>query len=89
MLRLEDQGWNERAHLINQIHDALMFHVPDHLVDQAIPAIKAEMELKSDILIDPVVAADGLSIETSVSIGRNWGAMEEVDTKNGWAKKVA
>ena len=53
MLRLEEQGWNERAQLINQIHDALMFHIPDPLMDEAIPAIKAEMERKSEVLIDP------------------------------------
>ncbi len=47
------------------------------------------MERKSDILIDPVVAPDGLWIETSVSAGRNWGAMEEFDPKTGWAKKAA
>jgi DNA polymerase I-like protein with 3'-5' exonuclease and polymerase domains len=89
MLRLEAQGWNERAQLINQLHDALMFHVPDTLMDQAIPAIRAEMELKSDILVDPVVAPDGLWIETSVSVGRNWGAMEELDVQTGWTRKAA
>jgi DNA polymerase I-like protein with 3'-5' exonuclease and polymerase domains len=89
MLRLEQQGWNERAQLINQIHDALMFHIPEALMDEAIPAIKAEMERKSDILVDPVVAPDGLWIETSVSVGRDWGAMEELDPKAGWAKKAA
>ncbi len=89
MLRLEAQGWNERARLINQVHDSLLFEVPEHLMDEAIPAIKAEMERKSDILIDPVVAPDGLWIETSVSVGRNWGAMEELDPNTGWAKKTA
>jgi hypothetical protein len=89
MLRLEEQGWNERAQLINQIHDALMFHIPDHLMDTAIPAIKAEMERKSEVLIDPVVAPDGLWIETSISVGRNWGAMDELDLKTGWASKLA
>ncbi len=37
MLRLEAQGWNERARLINQIHDALMFEIPDNLMDEAYP----------------------------------------------------
>ena len=83
------QGWNERAQLINQIHDALMFQIPDSLMDEAIPAIKAEMERKSEVLIDPVVAPDGLWIETSVSVGRDWSAMEELDVKTGWAKKAA
>ncbi len=89
MLRLDAQGWNERAQLINQIHDALMFHIPDSLMDEAIPAIKAEMERKNEMLIDPAVAPEGLWIETSVSVGRDWSAMEEVDAKTGWAKKAA
>jgi hypothetical protein len=89
MLRLEAQGWNDRARLINQVHDSLLLEIPDHLMDEAIPAIKAEMERKSDILIDPVVAPDGLWIETSVSVGRNWGAMEELDPNTGWANKTA
>ncbi len=89
MIRLEEQGWNERAQLVNQIHDALMFHMPDALMDEAIPAIRAEMERHSVILVDPIVAPDGLWIETSVSVGRSWDAMEELDPHTGWAKKAA
>jgi hypothetical protein len=89
MLRLEVQGWNERARLINQIHDALMFEIPDTLMDEAIPAIKAEMERRSGVLVDPVVAPDGLWIETSVTVGRHWGAMEEIDATTGWTRSAA
>jgi hypothetical protein len=89
MLRLQAAGWNEQAQLINQLHDALMFHIPEPLMDEAVPAIRAEMERKSEILIDPVVAPDGLWIETSVSVGRNWGAMEELDPQTGWTRKAA
>jgi uracil-DNA glycosylase family 4 len=79
MLRLEERGWNERFGLINQIHDELMFETPDSLVDEAIPAIAAEMEKPSLILIDPLVAPGGLSCGVGVKIGRNWAEMEEID----------
>jgi hypothetical protein len=82
MLTLEAQGWNERAQLINQIHDALMFEISDLLMDEAIPAIKTEMERASDVLVDPVVARGGLW--TSVSVGHDWGAMGELDQKTQW-----
>ena len=58
-------------------------------MDEAIPAIKAEMERRSEVLVDPVVAPEGLWIQTSVSVGRDWSAMEEVDVQTGWAKKAA
>ena len=89
MLRLEAQSWNESARFVNQLHDALMFEIPDSLMDQAIPAIKAEMERKSDILIDPVVAPEGLWIETAVTVGREWGSMEELDITTGWTRRIA
>lgn len=78
MLRLEDQGWNERAMLINQIHDSLVFEISDKLFDEAVPVIKAEMERPSAILIDSAVAPEGLWCETEIKAGRNWGDMEEV-----------
>ena len=77
MLRLEAAGWLERARLINQIHDALLFECPLHLKDEAVAAIRTEMERPSDVLINEV-APGGLSVEVGVSEGASWDAMREV-----------
>jgi DNA polymerase I-like protein with 3'-5' exonuclease and polymerase domains len=37
MLRLEEQGWSERAQLLNSVHDSLLFAIPEGLIDEAIP----------------------------------------------------
>ncbi len=78
MLRLEDSGWNQRANFFNQIHDDLMFEIPDGVFDEAVPAILAEMVKPSEILIDPVTAPDGLQCAVEVKVGRTWEKMEEL-----------
>jgi hypothetical protein len=77
MLRLDATGALQRFGLINQIHDALMFECPDHLLDECIVSVKGEMERPSDILINPI-APDGLSVEVGVSCGKSWEKMAEV-----------
>lgn len=79
MLRLEDNGWNERAGFFNQIHDSLLFCVPDPLFDEAVPAIHAEMSKPSEILVDDVTAPGGLHCAVSVGVGRSWEKMEEIE----------
>ena len=79
MLRIAETGWDQDAHLINPIHDALMFEVPDHLLSHAVPWLALEMERPSDVLIDPELAPDGLSVEVGVSVGKSWNRMQDVD----------
>jgi DNA polymerase family A len=78
MLRLEKRGLLERFGLINQIHDDLMFLCPDPLVEEAVSIVREEMERPSEILIDPVVAPKGLSVEVGVSNGKRWDLMRKV-----------
>jgi len=87
MRMLEWQGWNERARLVNQIHDALVYDMPNKLIDEAVPAIKQILELPDPLLVDPVVAPEGLWIAVDVSIGDPWSKMEEIDVKTGWSYK--
>ena len=82
VIRLDEQGWLEWASYINDVHDEVFFECPDALVDTAIPAIAAELERPSEVLIDPVVAPGGLAVEVSVSVGKAWNKMEEVKWKS-------
>lgn len=71
MLRLAASGWTERANLINQIHDSLIFLCPSALEQEAIAAIRTEMSKPSQVL-------GGLAPQVSVSRGFAWNAMEDV-----------
>lgn len=82
MLRLEEGGWNERARLINEIHDALLFEIPKNCLEEAIAAILGEMERPSETLVDPETAPEGLWCEVSVAAGPNWGRMSEFPTED-------
>jgi len=82
ILRCRLNGYDTRYGLINPIHDALMFEVPDALLAEAVPALAQEMERASDVLIDPEVAPTGLSVEVGVSVGKVWNRMCEIDWRN-------
>ena len=71
MLALEREGWNERAKLVNSVHDSLLFHMPDLVFDDAVPAIRQAMSAPNPVL-------DGLFVDVDVSVGRSWGNMEEL-----------
>jgi DNA polymerase I-like protein with 3'-5' exonuclease and polymerase domains len=78
MLRLEERGLLDECGLINQIHDDLMFLCPDEKVEEALSVIKAEMEKPSEMLIDPVVAPNGLSVEVGIKKGKRWDLLKGV-----------
>lgn len=78
LLRLEERGLLYRYGLINTIHDSLMFECPNGLVEEAIDMVRGEMVRPSEVLIDPVVAPGGLSVEVGVGRGRSWDKMESV-----------
>lgn len=77
MLRLRASATDDRARLINPIHDALMFEVPDDDLVETIPRIIAEMERPSTVLVDPVVAPGGLVVEVEAKVGKSWNRMSE------------
>jgi len=78
MLEMYEKGWDERYGLSNQIHDSLVFDCPSNLVDECIANIKPLMERPSPVLVDPVVAPEGLWCQVEVSVGKSLGAMEEI-----------
>ena len=82
VIRLDKQEWLDRAQYINDVHDEVFFECPNTLVDIAIPTIASELERPSEVLVDPVVAPGGLAVEVSVSVGKSWNKMEDVQWRN-------
>jgi len=68
-------------YLINQIHDDLMYEIPDPELDNLIPAIASEMEKASPVLVNEI-CPDGLSVEVGVALGKRWDKMEDVQWKS-------
>jgi DNA polymerase I-like protein with 3'-5' exonuclease and polymerase domains len=79
MLRIDAAGWAERYRMINPMHDALMFEVPDAMLATAVPALAVEMERPSDVLINSEVAPTGLAIEVEAHVGKSWNRMQTID----------
>lgn len=77
MRRLNALDALNKYQLINQIHDALMFEIPDVHLQEALCVVSAEMSRPSEVLVDPIVAPTGLSVEVGISLGKSWDKMEE------------
>lgn len=83
MIELEEEGWNERCNLTNQVHDSLVYEMPIELCAEAIPAIAAIMERPAKRLKHPTICPEGLVLQCEASIGVDWGSIEEVKIKDG------
>jgi hypothetical protein len=59
------------------IHDSLLYLIPDQLLDEGINLIKNEMIRPSSILIDPLMAPNGLSFGVDVKVGKSWDQMQK------------
>ena len=53
--------------MILQVHDQVMFEIPDEQLKYALPAIKVVME---DFEFDPAMTVD-------ITIGKRWGELKE------------
>lgn len=78
MVEIGEKGLDEKYGLINEIHDALDFECPDNLVDECIVTIKKIMEQPSKILVDPVVAPEGLWCAVDVKVGTDMDNLKKV-----------
>jgi DNA polymerase I-like protein with 3'-5' exonuclease and polymerase domains len=77
MVKLEKLGVNERLGLINMIHDALLFLMPLGEMEKGIEVVKRIMTQPSSVLVDPLVAPQGLAVEVEIVVGKSWDKMEE------------
>jgi DNA polymerase I-like protein with 3'-5' exonuclease and polymerase domains len=76
IITIAEKGLDERFNLLNCIHDSLIFECPLDLVDECVYTVKSIMEAPSTVLIDPVVAPNGLSVEVDVQGGPDWSSMK-------------
>ena len=78
MLEIDEAGLAERYYLINNIHDSLLFECLNELVEEALERIPLILERPSTILVSPIVAPNGLSVEVDAQAGPNWAAIKGV-----------
>ena len=78
ILTLAERGLDERYGLLNCIHDSLMFECPIDLVEECRYTVKEIMEFPSTVLIDPVSAPNGLSVEVEAKGGPSWATMKNL-----------
>jgi uracil-DNA glycosylase family 4 len=83
MIELENEGWNERCGLINQVHDSLVYHMPIGLLEEAVPAIAAIMERPARHLKHSTICPEGLVLNVEAAVGLDWGNLVEVRIVNG------
>ena len=79
MLRIHAKGWDERYQMINSIHDSLVFHCPNALVEECVHNITHELQTPAkEMIFKGVTGPEGLSVEAEPSVGLNQAEMEEV-----------
>jgi len=82
--RLREYGWEEYAHCLGLVHDAINFEIRDDYVARVIPIIKECMEdmdhlyRKFGVVIDIPIVAD-------VSVGQHWGDKIELTPEQVYA----
>ncbi|MDO8514447.1 MAG: DNA polymerase [bacterium] len=70
---IEKNGWREKAKLVLQVHDELVYELDERIAEEAARAIRSVME--------SVVGAKelgGVPIVAEASLGQNWGSMERI-----------
>jgi len=79
MKELERLGLNEKYGTANNIHDSLLAIFPESLLPDYLREYIPVMTAPSKVLINPLVAPNGLQVDVEVSVSnRNWSDMHEV-----------
>lgn len=69
---IEKKGWREKAKLVLQVHDELVYELASSIADEAAREIRSIMEH-----VVPASELSGVPILAEVSVGKNWGALEK------------
>jgi DNA polymerase-1 len=72
--QIEQKGWREKAKLVLQVHDELVYEVDKDIVEESAQVIRHAMET--------VVSSDrlaGVPIAAEASAGKNWGDMKRLE----------
>ena len=76
---LDELGLAERYGMFNQVHDALMFHFDEALLDRHVEEVYPILAAPSKILRHPMIAPEGLSIGVEGEYGRTWAEMSPIE----------
>ncbi len=70
---LEKKGWRDRAKLLMQVHDELVYEIREDSVEEIGEAIRSVME---DV-VDPAQLS-GVPITAEMSVGDTWGSVQKI-----------
>ncbi len=70
---IERNGWREKARLLMQVHDELVYEVEEKEAELIARALREVMES----VVDPKML-NGVPITAEVSIGKNWGELRKI-----------
>lgn len=75
--QLRDRGWDNYAHCIGLVHDALNYEVRDDYLPQVLPLIKDTMQ-DMDIVYRKFGTVVDIPIVADVAVGQHWGDKTEL-----------
>lgn len=70
---IEKKGWRDDVLLILQVHDELVYEVPEKMAKEAAREIREVMES-----VAPTNELSGVPILAEAAIGKDWGTMEKI-----------
>ena len=70
---IEKRGWRERAELVLQIHDELVYELDEKIAEEAARAIRDVMES-----VAPRDLLSGVPILAEAAMGNDWGTMKKL-----------
>lgn len=73
LLLMEEQGMLKRYQLCGFIHDSVIFHCPDVLIDECLENSRRIMERESTVLDGPL---GRFSCRTDAKVGPDWASMQ-------------
>lgn len=75
---IEKNGWRDKAKLVLQVHDELVYEVSEEISKDAAKEIRSVMES-----VVPEGELSGVPIVTDAAIGKNWGEMRKLGASQG------
>ncbi|OHB18818.1 MAG: hypothetical protein A2854_03070 [Parcubacteria group bacterium RIFCSPHIGHO2_01_FULL_56_18] len=70
---IEKKGWRDDVLLILQVHDELVYEVPEKMAQEVAQTIREVMES-----VAPITELSGVPILAEAAIGRDWDTMEKI-----------
>lgn len=77
LLIMHDRGLLDRWQFVNFIHDSVLFHVPNSLIDECLEGSREVMERESEVLIDSPLGIP-FQCATDAKIGTDLANMTEI-----------